>query len=367
MNRPLRSRPRVRGATLIEALLAVFVVAVAMVGAAQGLRPIRLHADAAAERSVAVRLAQDEIERLRSTADLHALADEARDVAAGGAATRLVVRRRFADSGFGSRDVTVEVDWTDRAGSPQRLALHTTVRAPEPWPAGAAMLAPPGTPLAGAWSRSVHLPPAAVDLGDGRSTWQPPGAATETWLLDNRSAAVLAVCTATGCAANPGLLLSGVVRFADSDAPDPAAANDAPLDTAVTIAPAGPAFAAAPHCVAGPRVAGGERALHYACVVTPGAAGAWSGRVLLQPLGWSIGIGAGERRVCRYSADSDGTGAVDSAHEHPVDHAGVAGALPHQNFLVVRGDRPCPAAPAAILWPVPNGVFSDRSTVAHQS
>jgi hypothetical protein len=31
--------------------------------------------------------------------------------------------------------------------------------------------------------------------------------------------------------------------------------------------------------------------------------------------------------------------------EHPASYVDVAGALPAQNFLVVRGDQACPGAP----------------------
>ena len=95
----------------------------------------------------------------------------------------------------------------------------------------------------------------------------------------------------------------------------------------------------------------GDRHLAYRCVVTPRADGRWSGRSALLPAGWTIGSGSGDRRVCRYVADSDGSGAIDANIEHPLDYVDVAGSLLAQNFLVVRGDQACPAAAKAACFP----------------
>ena len=180
---------------------------------------------------------------------------------------------------------------------------------------------------------------------------------------------MLAVCAdaaLVACDTAPGLLVAGVLRADGSATPDAVAANEAPPDASIAIVPSGAGFARTPHCVSEATGPGAEHALRYAWVVYPADANGWSGRILVQPGGWSIGTTAGDRRVCRYSADSDGSGSVDSAHEHPADHVGVRGALPHQNFLLVRGDLPCPGAPTAILAPTPNGVFADASTADHQ-
>ena len=151
-------------------------------------------------------------------------------------------------------------------------------------------------------------------------------------------------------------------------------AQDVPPSLTVTLALAGGSYAAAPECsveamktvrysVGGslridavpldavPASLGlaswldtGDRHLAYRCVVTPRADGRWSGRSTLLPSGWTIGSGSGDRRVCRYVADSDASGAIDANIEHPLDYVDVAGSLLAQNFLVVRGDQACPAA-----------------------
>jgi hypothetical protein len=94
----------------------------------------------------------------------------------------------------------------------------------------------------------------------------------------------------------------------------------------------------------------------------------WSGKVVLT--GFSTGTNASDYRVCRYSADYNGSGdmytvdkrRLDNA-EHPEVYGRVTQSLSSQNFLVIRGDRTCPTAPAVS----PSlGVFADYSTVQLQ-
>lgn len=167
-------------------------------------------------------------------------------------------------------------------------------------------------------------------------------------------------------------------------------ATDPPPPLAIDIALAGGSYAAAPECSteamktvrhsaggsvrieavpldALPASLGlvawldtGDRHLAYRCVVAPRADGRWSGRSLLLPSGWTLGSGSGDRRVCRYAADGDGSGAIDANIEHPADYVDVAGTLLAQNFLVVRGDQACPVA-------TDDGLPGARlATIAHQ-
>jgi len=110
-----------------------------------------------------------------------------------------------------------------------------------------------------------------------------------------------------------------------------------------------------PICVTAP----GERVVAYHCIIAP-TAGRWSGRSALVPRDWTLGSAASDRKVCRYSADQDGSGAVDSNAEHPNEYKDVDRSLMQQNFLIVRGDQSCPVAIRG------DAVFADLSTVQHQ-
>ena len=110
----------------------------------------------------------------------------------------------------------------------------------------------------------------------------------------------------------------------------------------------------------------GDRFVAWHCLVTPRADGRWSGRADLVGSGWAIGTGSGERRVCRYASDGDGSGAIDANIEHPRDYLDVSEALPMQNFLVVRGSEGCPSAPPVRITGRGATVHADLGTMQHQ-
>jgi len=186
------------------------------------------------------------------------------------------------------------------------------------------------------------------------------------------------------------------VRFTSASPPDPAQAAEPALSTAIALALTGGTYPHAPICAseamktvsylaaaslhieavplaALPASVGastwadtGDRHLAYQCVVYPLASGQWSGRATLVPTGWAIGTSTADRRVCRFSADLDGSGAVDANLEHPPSYAAVDAALAQQNFLVVKGSEACPVRPAVRVEGNSTDVFANLSTVQHQ-
>jgi hypothetical protein len=238
------------------------------------------------------------------------------------------------------------------------------------------------------------------------------------WVFDRRSGHIVARCegvpTAKAnhqlladdlaqCTPANAVLLSGRVRFALGTTPDPAAAREAPLPLAARLDLMGTGHPAAPDChgedvrlvgvgsadrprwhtvaaAATPATEGlagwtdtPERHWQFHCAVTrapadtDGAPPRWSGRLQFTPSGWTIGTVPGARRICRYSADTDGSGAVDRPAEAPEWLTEVDGPLAEQNFLVVDGPLPCPAPVAAtgaggtVPWSQAN-----PATVPHQ-
>jgi hypothetical protein len=232
------------------------------------------------------------------------------------------------------------------------------------------------------------VPIAAQDLGDGRSALKPVASGSVALLLDNVTGLVVGRCAAVDaslatrdltranlgtCDAAAGFLLSGSVRFTAALPPDPAQANDAPLAFAMTAVPTAGTDPVAASCgseplktvaydrngsrhldtvpiAATPASFGlaawtetGERFAAYHCAVYPGATAHWSGRTALQPIGWTIATAAGAWRVCRFSHDLDGSGAIDTNAEHPASYRDLAASLANQNFLVVQGTASCPS------------------------
>ena len=391
-----------RGAALVESLVAFFVLALASLTAAQMQGELRLHGDLARQRSEAVRLGARELESLRAWSTLAAASGAsayAEIVAAettidaeanpqGNTDYRIV--RDIDDAAFaGAKIATVAVEWADRGGAGQRIVLDSMIAGSDPlWSGALAVGAGAGVPR-GSLGRSPFVPVTARSLGGGRSALKTTTSGGSAIVFDDRSGEIVSRCsgiaatTATrdlaasdlaACSDGRWQLLAGTILFSAAVPPLAAEAQDLPLALTMTLALGSGNYAAAPECsveamktvryTAGgglridtvpldalPASLGlvswletGDRHLAYRCIVTPRADGRWSGRSTLQPLGWTIGGGSGDRRVCRYAGDSDGSGVIDANIEHPPDYVDVAGPLLAQNFLVVRGDQDCPAA-----------------------
>lgn len=350
---------RDRGITLIEALVAVLVLSLGLLVVAQLPPHWRAHAELARQRSEATRIAQQEMERLRAgTAIVGGVRAIDADAAASLTAYRL---ERHVDAARvpNAADVAITVGWTDRRGEAHAVTLASVVARIDPALSGAAVLAPRGGTTAGPAARSIAIPLGAKRLGDGRSVLKPAPDATEAWVFDDRSGALAQRCTGiaaakptadlettdlSACTSAVGMLVSGEVHFSVALPPSADAANDAPLPLSLALVLDGGPPAIAPWCVTETVATAAERYVGYRCVVIPPVGvRSWSGRTEVVPSGWSIGTGASDWRVCRYARDLDGSGTVDRNAEHPPIYQNVDRTLARQNFLVVRGNAPCPA------------------------
>lgn len=413
---PIR-RPQC-GAALLESLIAFVFLAAAAMSAAQLQGHLRLHADIARQRSQAVHLGQREFETLRAWSTLAAAsgasayaaivdADRVADADPGDASNAdYRVIRHVDDAAFaGAKGTSVAVEWNDRSGATQRVVLDSVIARSDPaWSGALALGAGAGAPR-GAFARSSGIPVTAKSLGGGRSVLKTSISGSTAIVFEDATGSIVSRCTGiaaatatrdlgggdlSACSTGAWLLLSGTVRFTTAVPPLASLASETPPAVTVALALSGGTYPAAPDCsteamktvryLAGgglhidavpidalPASLGlaswsdtGDRFVAYRCVVAPRADGRWSGRSTLVPTGWTVGTGSADRRVCRYVADRDGSGAIDANIEHPADYAGVAGPLQGQNFVVVRGDQSCPGAPDASLLAAASG------TVQHQ-
>ncbi|WIT11014.1 prepilin-type N-terminal cleavage/methylation domain-containing protein [Paucibacter sediminis] len=389
------SKPRIlvheRGITLIEAMVALVVMAFGMVALAGLQGNIRRSADIAKQRGEAVRMSQQDIENLRAFSQIGAATPEAAASGVQGFAgiatqtsaettntnftlTRTVVN---LDAQYWLTSISSRVDWKDRAGADTTLQMDTLVGANDP-SLGAFLSQPSeGAPARRPLERSAQIPVSAKDLGNGGSVFRPVNGASLIWVFNNLTGMITNKCNVEkaiadiskddviGCSVvTAGYYLSGFVRFSTGVSADPENPSSPalPLDMQLQVVDSSQYLTPAFECFDdAPGVVGAQSVVAYYCIVYPNSAvlNTWSGRLNLT----GIPLGDGNYRICRYSADYDGIGGVDKNEEHPADYVKVAGPLTRQNFLVVSNANSCPAGQAA---DPANGRYVNTATVDHQ-
>lgn len=363
------TRRNQRGVTLVEAMVAFFVMALGILAAVATQMTLRLNNDIAKQRSEAVRLAQNDLDNARSfvkiaaTQGLRSYADIVPTLApeslpfSGTNASYSFVREVPQEQAFPYRAISARVTWQDRQGQTHPVRLDTIVAGVDPALSGYLSLTPDGQPTRAAARTNRRLPPWVRDLGDGRSLLKPRGSDTIAWIFDNRSGSITARCvvqpgstTATLTAADltdctaltvPGRLVNGYVWFSLTSPPS----ADTLVGTAFEVHPVfafGSTSNTSAECYdSATGVSSVSNPVQYVCAVFPGQAGGpWSGYLTMA----STALWRGDDALfslCRYTADLDQSGSI-SNDEHPLDYVNVTQNLLYQNFLVVRRGETCP-------------------------
>ena len=374
---------RQRGVSLVEALVAMAVMAFGML-AVVGLQvTLRTNGDVSKQRAEAVRIAQQSIEDWRAFTAMEATPGvvDYQDLVSDGPVNVVginatYVRTRTVTVWPGGsppmRTLAVALTWDDRNGQAQTVLLNSVIAGVAPELGGS--LAVPNN---GAFGRQPlgryrGIPALAKDLG-GVSGFMPPQPAGGgvTWVFNNVTGLITGVCNLPGrttatlvaadvaaCSANTlAQLLRGFVRFADvaaapdaTQAQDPTGVPPGDLDISLTLTTAQP-HPAPPQCfddaatVAFAAVPGS--AVSYYCAIFSNATGTWSGRSRVVPSGWAVGTAAGEYKVCRYTPLAADNPANAKNVDHPLDYTEAGSAayasLMGQNFLVISAARSCPS------------------------
>ena len=384
-----------RGVILIEALVALLIVAFGMV-AMMGLQStLRRSSDLTRQRGEALRLAQQDMEQLRAFSVLRnnevgpdtpqayeAIASTTTNASPEltGGNTDFIRQRVVSPAGENLKAIRITVSWLDRAADPQQVVLNSHIAGIDPILSAALTIAPDPSPLGRPSSSDAALPAGSKYLGGGRSVYKPLAQGTVAWIFNNATGVITGVCTvpagATGASLGAadlsacqtklnGYLLSGAVRFSWASPPDsenpigPARALGVDLVLTSKDHPLTPAF----NCYTDSPVAAdpGQSTVRYSCIVYPNSdpKPIWSGYVDLTGLAFK---GVDAIKVCRYSADYDGDLKISNA-EHPLAYNAVSGSLRNQNFLVIKGSENCPAGHA--IDPA-QGYFRNTITVLHQ-
>ncbi len=369
-----------RGVSLIEALVALAVMAIGLLGVVGMQASLRSSADNSKQRSEAVRLAQEKIEDLRAFGELElpsasTLHDYTKIVTELTPSTVVSsTTAGFSNATF-AREVTVnsptadqprlktvrvEVSWNDRLSSTDKRSVELFTTIAESSPELGASLGLPAN-LAGPQSpsgRNLAIPRSAVrgtGASSGTSVFRPPGGGGARWTFKNDSGLISQICSPSGtCTGGLAALLSGYVRFAtDTVQPTPADAemppsSDQPVEVEVLLTY--PMTITVSCYTSTPR--GGYRLYYCAvpliAVVPVGVVTyTWSGRPSIVPSTLAIASSVADAsstryRVCRYTPEPSDT-PTGGNPAHPLDYADVGTSLNNQNFLVIRaGDDTTP-------------------------
>jgi Tfp pilus assembly protein PilV len=399
-----------RGVSLVEAMVAVAVMAFGMLAVVGVQATLRLNGDVAKQRSEATRIAQEAMESRRAfavvdtTAGLPAWADIASsgptDVAGPATNTTFSVQSNvvtYVDPP--AKAVRVTVRWNDRAGQPQEVMLSSAIAAAAPGLSGT-LAVRPGTasvaPVRRPFRRHPSIPTQAREMGSS-SVFVPPFRPTMLLVFDNVTGLVTGACTftyntetnnisyeeLTFCNSNSviGQLLSGFVRYQrTTSGPDLTAADvenpiGPALNVLVNLILTSSGHPPGSFCIDDTNATtlgdGTQRLTTYFCVVYSNAAALWSGTTTIEPRFDSFVIsdddsaspGADDRyRVCRYTPATSDAQPVTNA-DHPRNYTDVAGNLTNQNFVVISSRKHCPidvpANPSA-------GDFINTNTLQHQ-
>lgn len=169
-----------RGFTIIEALIALIVMAFGMLSLAGMQVMLSRNGDFAKQRAEAMRLAQDRLERLRAydgigsgTIDWNNLPIAA-ETFSGNTNTTFTVSGALAGATTDAfRPLTVTASWVDRTGTTQTVTLASVVSKTDPEKIGlVSNPLPLNQPLKRPKNRNINIPIPAVDLGGGQSATQ---------------------------------------------------------------------------------------------------------------------------------------------------------------------------------------------------
>ena len=408
-----RTRFFSRGVTIVEAMVALAVMAFGMLTVVGVQSTLRLNADISKQRSEATRIAQQTIEGDRAFVSMDvvagqttwdSIADQAAPVTVPSSAsqtntTYTVQRQVISYTDPPAKMLSVTVRWVDRAGQPQSVMLRSGIAAAAPALSGALAVRPAAGnvgPVRRPLKRHASIPFLARDFGTS-SAFVPPFRPWMAIVFNNVTGVVTGICNfnfdtsndtitpsdVANCSNNiVGQLLSGFVRFQLTSSGPPLTASDVEdppgpaLNLRMQLALTSSNHPSPPLCIddATAQSVPGLTFVTYYCVIYSNASALWSGTSTILPRAlfngdqWQItedtsapGPGAelGRYKVCRYTTATSDTQAV-SNQEHPRNYTDVAGNLTNQNFVVIASTKTCPVE-------VPtSGDLVNTNTLQHQ-
>jgi len=213
-----------RGVSLIEALVAMAIMAFGMMGVLGMQATLRANSDLSKQRSEATRLAQEKIEAWRSFSVLPATTGVKAyaDISTAGVETlsSFISNTTYTrtatvteSSPVGHKTLVVDVSWADRSGVQHNVRLFSVAARLSPDLAATMVVAPQGAGgVREPEGRRRGIPPQAKNFGDGTSGFRPPQAASPTatvWVFNNVTGVITSVCQ-TAVGTNSALSLANI-------------------------------------------------------------------------------------------------------------------------------------------------------------
>ena len=229
-----------RGVTLIEALVAMAVMAFGMLALVGVQSTLRVNADLAKQRAEATRLAEQQLESVRgfltvgSGSGASTEYDNIGTVAAvtitqAESNTEYVRKLTVTAQGDGlHKTLRVDVTWKDRYGNDRSVVLRDVLTRSAPMLSGIVSTVKKVTVTGQRKNRHPTIPIRAGDLGDGRSAFKPQEGGTIAWVFNNATGVITSLCTVgsgvtsdqlnsptllTSCVDTNAQLLAGHIRF----------------------------------------------------------------------------------------------------------------------------------------------------------
>lgn len=353
MNTPLVVPTRRRGFTLIEALIALVIMAFGLLVLAGVNVKLARNEDVAKQRAEATRLAQEKVEEFRSFTQLQASAGafDWTDLTNGNDsisssvnyATNTTFTRTWTMLGAAGdpmRRLQVTVSWIDRTGGdPQQVQFSTVISKTDPRDVGALAFPLPGnTNLKLPKNRNINIPVPAIELGNGKSVINLQD--NLAVVFSNDTGYIVLTCDhkvedkddlAFGCTEAAAYIIAGYVSGPDGF-PATLAMNPMQLSgsTGVTCS-----LANAINQNDGSVIAGYK---YYLCVVNVAAIGNQvSGTMRLAAP--TLNAGATNYLVCRFEYGEAPGVSANTRNVQP--YAGLAESLDNQNYVITTASS-CP-------------------------
>ena len=344
------------GVSLLEALVALVVMAFGMLSLAAMQLNLSRSADIAKQRIEAMRIAQGRIEQARSFTDLNANAGAVdwvnlqSDVASPATVTTnttyAVTVALGGNVDDGSRPINVQVAWTDRANSAQDVSISSVIAKADPRDPGfVGNPLPLNRPLRRPKNRDINIPYPAVDLANGTSAYQV--SPTYVVVFSNLNANVVQLCNpnqanataaqilASTCTTVTGYIVAGYIGRTSSSVTWPTGMNHSSITrNTAGSEPIRCGFGAAVDQNNNTTIA---NYYYYICVVPVNTPLEWSGTMRVGGV-----LTTGNYIVCRYQYTQT---TVDVNERNIQPYTAVAKSLDEQNYLLTTSSTAtCPSA-----------------------